>query len=188
MTQMRSVQENLHSDIAALDTRFDDLPSSDQFEQLEARQQQLLQSLNTFSSTFTGFFDHFYSIYPAPMPPPEFYPHQPFYPLPPPPMDDWASWQLMPKGEKTAWSATCMDLGGAHGSHGVFIRFAFVCYSWFSCDELYYVALHVYHVVLHELWDLWLNLMNLVCNLWWTMLACKIPYLCDHSCGMLRLC
>jgi len=90
MTQMRSVQENLHSDIAALDTRFDDLPSSDQFEQLEARQQQLLQSLNTFSSTFTGFFDHFYSIYPAPMPPPEFYPHQPFYPPPPPPppMDD----------------------------------------------------------------------------------------------------
>ena len=88
MTQMRSVQENLHSDIAALDTRFDDLPSSDQFEQLEARQQQLQQSLNTFSSTFTGFFDHFYSVYPAPVPPPEFYPHQPFYPPSPPPMDD----------------------------------------------------------------------------------------------------
>ena len=90
MTQMRSVQEGLHSDIAVLDTRFDDLPSSDQFEQLEARQQQLQQSLNTFSSTFTSFSDHFYSVNPAPVPPPEFYPHQPFYPPPPPPssMDD----------------------------------------------------------------------------------------------------
>ena len=31
MTQMRGVQESLHSDIAALDTRFDDRPSSEQF-------------------------------------------------------------------------------------------------------------------------------------------------------------
>jgi hypothetical protein len=90
MTQMRSVQESLHSDIAALDTRFDDLMSSDQYEQLEARQQQLQQSFNTFITAFTGFSDHFYSVYPAPVPPPVFYPHQPFYPppLPPPPMDD----------------------------------------------------------------------------------------------------
>jgi len=27
MTQMRGVQESLHSDIVALDTRFDDMPS-----------------------------------------------------------------------------------------------------------------------------------------------------------------
>ena len=32
MTQMQSVQESLHSDIAALDTRFDDMPTSEQFQ------------------------------------------------------------------------------------------------------------------------------------------------------------
>ena len=90
MTQLQNVQENLHSDITALDSRFDDLPSSEQYEQLVERQQQLQQSLNTFNTTFMGFFDHFYSVYPALVPPPEFHPHQPFYspPLPPPPMDD----------------------------------------------------------------------------------------------------
>ena len=90
MTQLQNVHESLHLDIAALDSHFDDLPSSEQYEQLVERQQQLQQSLNTFNTTFTGFFDHFYSVYPAPVPPPEFHPHQPFYspPLPPPPMDD----------------------------------------------------------------------------------------------------
>ena len=89
MTQMRGVQESLHSDIAALDSRFEDMPSSKQFQQLEARQQQLEQPFDTFSTTVTGFSDHFYSVFPAPVPPPEFYPHQPFYqPLPPPPPMD----------------------------------------------------------------------------------------------------
>ena len=35
MAQMRGVQEGLHSDIAALDSRFEDIPSSEQFQQLE---------------------------------------------------------------------------------------------------------------------------------------------------------
>jgi len=39
MAQMRGVQEDLHSDIAALDSRFEDMPSSEQFQQLEQRQQ-----------------------------------------------------------------------------------------------------------------------------------------------------
>jgi hypothetical protein len=85
MAQMQGVQESLHSDIAALDSRFEDLPSSEQFEQLEHRQQHLEQRFDTFSTAFTGFSDHFYSVFPAPVPPPEFYPHQPFYPPPPPP-------------------------------------------------------------------------------------------------------
>ena len=85
MIQLQNVQESLHLDIAALDSRFDDLPSSEQYEQLVERQQQLQQSFNTFNTTFTGFSDHFYLVYPAPVPPPEFYPHQPFYPPPPPP-------------------------------------------------------------------------------------------------------
>ena len=37
MAQMQGFQESLHSDIAALDSRFEDLPSSEQFEQLEQR-------------------------------------------------------------------------------------------------------------------------------------------------------
>jgi len=84
MAQMRGVQEDLHSDIAALDSRFEDMPSSEQFQQLEQRQQQLEQHFDTFHTAFTGFSDQFYSVFPAPVPPPEFYPHQPFY-LPPPP-------------------------------------------------------------------------------------------------------
>ena len=89
MAQMQGVQQSLHSNIAALDSRFEDLPSFEQFEQLEQRQQHLEQSFDTFSIAFTSFSDHFYSVFPAPVPPPEFYPHQPFYPpLPPPsPMD-----------------------------------------------------------------------------------------------------
>ena len=82
MAQMQGIQQSLHSDIAALDSRFEDLPSSEHFEQLEQRQQQqqLEQRFDTFSTTFTGFSDHFYSVFPAPVPPPEFYPHQPLYP------------------------------------------------------------------------------------------------------------
>ena len=82
MAQMQRFHESLHSDIAALDSRFEDLPSSEQFEQ---RQEQLEQRFDAFSTAFTGFSDHFYSVFPAPVPPPEFYPHQPFYPPPPPP-------------------------------------------------------------------------------------------------------
>ena len=85
MAQMQGVQQSLHSDIAALDSRFEDLPSSEQFEQLEQRQQHLEQSFDTFSTAFTRFSDHFYSVFLAPVLPPEFYPHQPFYPPPPPP-------------------------------------------------------------------------------------------------------
>ena len=35
MAQMQAVQESLQSNIVALDSRFEDLPSSEQFEQLE---------------------------------------------------------------------------------------------------------------------------------------------------------
>ena len=39
MAQMQGVQESPHSDIAALDSRFEDMPTSEQFGQLEQRQQ-----------------------------------------------------------------------------------------------------------------------------------------------------
>ena len=52
MAQMQGVQQSLHSDIAALDSRFEDLPSSEQFEQLEQRQQ-----LGVESSRASTFFE-----------------------------------------------------------------------------------------------------------------------------------
>jgi len=77
MAQMQKVQDSLHSDIAALDSRFEHMPSSEQFEQLEKRQQQLEQRqqqleqrFDTLHTAFTGFSDHFYSIYPPPPPSP----------------------------------------------------------------------------------------------------------------------
>jgi len=85
MAQMQGVQQSLHLEIAALNSRFEDLLSFEQFEQLEQRQQHLEQCFDTFSTTFTGFSDHFYSVFPTPVPPPEFYPQQPLYPPPPPP-------------------------------------------------------------------------------------------------------
>lgn len=87
MTRLQNVQEGLHTDIEALNDRFSDLTTSEEHQQLVDRQQQLETDFGIFSDTFTGFSNHFYSIYPAPVPPPEFYPHQPFYP-PPPPQDD----------------------------------------------------------------------------------------------------
>ena len=74
MAQMQGVQESLHSDIAVLDSCFEDMPTSEQFGQLEQRQQQLEQRFDTFNVAFTGFSDHFYSVFPAPVPLPEFYP------------------------------------------------------------------------------------------------------------------
>ena len=55
MAQMQGVQQSLHSDIAAVDSRFEDLPSFEQFEQLEQRQQQLEQRFDSFSTAFTEF-------------------------------------------------------------------------------------------------------------------------------------
>jgi hypothetical protein len=55
MAQMQGVQESLHSDIAALDARFEDLPSFEQFEQLEHRQQHLEQSLIPSAQPSPGF-------------------------------------------------------------------------------------------------------------------------------------
>jgi hypothetical protein len=90
MKRMQNVQEGLHTNIAALDSRFDDFPTSEQHQELVERQQKLQNDFDNFSTTFSGFIDHFYSVYPAPVPPPQFYPHQPFYPPPPssPLMDD----------------------------------------------------------------------------------------------------
>ena len=67
MAHMQGVQQSLHSDIAVLDSRFEDLPYSEQFEQ---RQEQLEQRFDTFSTAFTRFSDHFYSVFPASVPPP----------------------------------------------------------------------------------------------------------------------
>ena len=57
MAQMQGVQQSLYSDIAALVSRFEDLPSSEQFEQLEQRQQHLEhQPSPGFLTTSTQYF------------------------------------------------------------------------------------------------------------------------------------
>jgi hypothetical protein len=63
MTRMQNVQEGLHADIAALDSRFDDLPTSEQHQDLVERQQKLQNDFDTFNTTFSGFTNHFYSVY-----------------------------------------------------------------------------------------------------------------------------
>ena len=52
---MQGVQQSLHSDIAALGSRFEDLPSSEQFEQLEQRQEQLGSTLILSAQPSPGF-------------------------------------------------------------------------------------------------------------------------------------
>ena len=97
MTRLEHVQTGLHSDMEALDARFNELnmggsyggtSSSSMFHDLEQRQQHLEDDFSRLNTSFSGFSDHFYSIFPAPAPPPSFYPHHPYYPPPPPPQDD----------------------------------------------------------------------------------------------------
>jgi hypothetical protein len=67
---MRASHQSLHDDIAALDSRFDDLNVNDQYQQILDRQQGLEDRFSQFNTTFMGFTDHFYSMYPRPPPPP----------------------------------------------------------------------------------------------------------------------
>ena len=75
MNSMQTMQQNLHGDMAALDSRFDYLPTSEQYQHLADSQAQLQQNFNTLNTSFTDFSTHFYSVYLAPVPPPQFYPH-----------------------------------------------------------------------------------------------------------------
>jgi len=84
MNRLEHVNTSLHADIDALNDRFDDLTTTDEYHELAHQQQQL-------QTYFCSFTDHFHSYFPAPTPPPQFYPHQPYYPQPPPgepPQDD----------------------------------------------------------------------------------------------------
>jgi len=84
MNRLQHVNTSLHADIDALNDRFDDLTTTDEYHELAHQQQQL-------QTDFRSFTDHFHSYFPAPTPPPQFYPHQPYYPQPPPgepPQDD----------------------------------------------------------------------------------------------------
>lgn len=87
MTRLENVDTNLQSDISALNDRFQDLATSEQYEQLVHRQGQLENNFNMLNTAFSGFSDHFYHMFPAPAPPPGGYPYPPFYPPPPPPQE-----------------------------------------------------------------------------------------------------
>ncbi|CAO2176690.1 unnamed protein product [Urochloa humidicola] len=81
MMSLQNVEKSIHTQIDALNDRFKDLSTSQQYQQLVDRQQRLETDFGTFSTAFTGFTDHFYSLYPAPA-------QQPYHPPLPPPQDD----------------------------------------------------------------------------------------------------
>jgi hypothetical protein len=121
-------------------------------------------------------------VYPAPVPPPVFYPHQPFYPppLPPPPMDDWFSWQLMPKGEKSSGFGVIYGLRGSSWTswtYSLLLLLHYVAFGYFVLNSLCWTYCIACLSRLHEL--VCLNL-NFACNMWWTILACKTPYPYDR--------
>ena len=87
MNRLENVSTSLHSDIEALDARFQDLTTSEQYGQLVHRQEQLENNFNTLNTAFSGFSEHFYHMYPAPAPPPGGYPYPPLYPPPPRPQE-----------------------------------------------------------------------------------------------------
>ena len=68
MNSLQGIQQSLHTDIEALNAKFDGLTTSEQHQQLMDRHQQLETDFHAFSG-------HFYSIFPTPVPPPDFYPH-----------------------------------------------------------------------------------------------------------------
>jgi hypothetical protein len=88
MTRLDNMQTSLQSDLSALNDRFSELSTSEQYQQISDHQTQLEGNFNTFNTTFGDFRDHFYHYYPTPAPPPQFCPPPPFYPPPPPPQDD----------------------------------------------------------------------------------------------------
>jgi len=152
MTQMQGVQESLHSDIVALDSRFEDMPSSEQFGQLEARQQQLEQRFDTFSvasrdsqTTSTRSFRlqcRLHSSTRISRSTHRHLLHRRWIDL----LGNWC--------QRGRWTLECLDLGGADGLHWRSFAFASTCYSCFICVELC-VALHIY--VLLSCMDLWLE-------------------------------
>ena len=148
-------------------------------------QRQLQQSFNTFNTTSTGFSDHFYSVHPAPVPPPEFYPHQPFYPppLPPPPMDDW--WIFLAIDAKGGEIWMC-DLGGAHVL--MFYSLRWTLFSW--CLNSMCVGLLALHVYLFACMNLLVELGTwfVICDeLCWFALNLETLWLFQVL-GDLRLC
>jgi len=80
MDRLQNVSNSINADISALNERFDGLTTFDDHERLANKQKQL-------QDDFDAFRDHFYSYFPAPVPPHEFLPHPPYLP-PPPPQDD----------------------------------------------------------------------------------------------------
>ncbi|CAL4890308.1 unnamed protein product [Urochloa decumbens] len=78
MNRMTTMSNNLDSAIDALNERFDGITTHEEFQTVIERQEHLQQD-------FEAFRGHFHSYFPAPAPPPEFYPHQPYHPPPPPP-------------------------------------------------------------------------------------------------------
>jgi hypothetical protein len=88
MQRLGDMQTDLQNDLSALNDRFSQMSTSEQYQQLYDQQTQLQNNVNVMNTAFGDFRDDFYHSYPAPAPPPQFCPHPPFYPPPPLPQDD----------------------------------------------------------------------------------------------------
>jgi hypothetical protein len=74
MTRLDDMQKSLQNDLSALNDRFSELSTSEQYQQISDHQTQLESNFNTLNTAFGDFRDHFYHYYPAPAPPPQFCP------------------------------------------------------------------------------------------------------------------
>jgi hypothetical protein len=88
MKRLDDMQTDLQNDLNALNDRFSQMSTSEQYQQIYDQQTQLQNNFNTLNIAFGDFIDHFYHYDPAPAPPPQFCPPPPFYPPPLPPQDD----------------------------------------------------------------------------------------------------
>jgi hypothetical protein len=88
MQRLEDMETHLQNDLSALNDRFFQTSTAEQYQQIYDQQTQLQNNFNTLNTNFGDFRDHFYHRYPALVPPPQFCPPPPFYPPPPPPQDD----------------------------------------------------------------------------------------------------
>jgi hypothetical protein len=78
MQRLGDMQTDLQNDLNALNDRFSQMSTSEQYQQLHDQQTQLQHDVHALNTAFGDFRDHFYHYYPAPQtqfcPPPPFYP------------------------------------------------------------------------------------------------------------------
>jgi hypothetical protein len=74
MQRLSDMQTGPQNDLNALNDRFSQMSTSEQYQQIYDQQTQLQNNVNALNTAFGDFRDHFYHYYPAPARPPQFCP------------------------------------------------------------------------------------------------------------------